>query len=75
MTHSSYINENSANKDIQSNERLEYLGDSVISYVVSDYLYKNYPDLQEGDLSKIRSEIVNQRSLSNYSNHFNLGII
>ena len=73
LTHSSYINENSANKDIQSNERLEYLGDSVISYVVSDYLYKNYPDLQEGDLSKIRSEIVNQRSLSNYSKSLQLG--
>ena len=73
LTHSSYINENSANKNIQSNERLEYLGDSVISYVVSDYLYKNYPDLQEGDLSKIRSEIVNQRSLSNYSKSLQLG--
>ena len=73
LTHSSYLNENSAIKDLESNERLEYLGDSVISYVVSEYLYKHYPSLPEGDLSKIRSEVVNQKSLSNYSKDLQLG--
>ncbi|MBK90684.1 MAG: ribonuclease III [Chloroflexi bacterium] len=73
LTHSSYINENSSNEYLESNERLEYLGDSVISYVVSEYLYQNYPGLPEGDLSKIRSEIVNQKSLSNYSKKLQLG--
>lgn len=73
LTHSSYLNENSTIKDLESNERLEYLGDSVISYVVSEYLYKHYPSLPEGDLSKIRSEVVNQKSLSNYSKDLQLG--
>ena len=73
LTHSSYLNENSTIKDLESNERLEYLGDSVISYVVSEYLYRHYPSLPEGDLSKIRSEVVNQKSLSNYSKDLQLG--
>ena len=47
LTHSSYLNENSTIKDLESNERLEYLGDSVISYVVSEYLYRHYPSLPE----------------------------
>ena len=44
LTHSSFVNENN-DKNIQSNERLEYLGDSVISYAVSNYLYHTYPTL------------------------------
>tara|TARA_B110000438_G_scaffold91051_1_gene90582 strand:- start:527 stop:1186 length:660 start_codon:yes stop_codon:yes gene_type:complete len=72
FTHSSFINENS-NKDLESNERLEYLGDSVISYIVSNYLFENYPNLSEGDLSKIRSEIINQNSLAEIATNLNLG--
>jgi len=74
LTHSSYLNEELDSQKIQSNERLEYLGDSVISFVVSKYLYDNYPNLLEGDLSKIRSEIVNQKSLSDFSLKLNLGV-
>ena len=73
FTHSSFINENLANNTLLSNERLEYLGDSVISFIVSNYLYSKYSDLPEGDLSKIRSEIVNQNSLSDKSKSLNLG--
>ena len=73
LTHSSYLNENTENIRTQSNERLEYLGDSVISFIVSKYLYNQYPNLLEGELSKIRSEIVNQKSLSNFSLKLNLG--
>ena len=73
LTHSSYINEKSDTKKVESNERLEYLGDSVISYIVSKYLYEKYPNLLEGELSKIRSEIVNQKSLSGFSKDLNLG--
>jgi len=73
FTHSSYINENLDTDAFESNERLEYLGDAVITYVVSDYLYKNYPQLNEGELSKIRSEIINQKSLADYSKNMNLG--
>ena len=72
LTHSSFVNENN-DKNIQSNERLEYLGDSVISYAVSSYLYHTYPTIAEGELSKIRSEIVNQRSLSEFSKRLDLG--
>jgi len=75
FTHSSYINENSdknSDKNFESNERLEYLGDSVISYIVSNYLFNNYSNLSEGDLSKIRSEIVNQNSLSEIAVNLNL---
>ena len=72
LTHSSFVNENN-DKNIQSNERLEYLGDSVISYAVSNYLYHTYPTIAEGELSKIRSEIVNQKSLSEFSKSLDLG--
>ena len=72
LTHSSFVNENN-DKNIQSNERLEYLGDSVISYAVSNYLYHTYPSIAEGELSKIRSEIVNQKSLSEFSKRLDLG--
>jgi|TARA_B110000263_G_scaffold182574_1_gene160177 ribonuclease-3 len=72
FTHSSFINENSKN-DSESNERLEYLGDSVISYIISNYLFDNYPNLSEGDLSKIRSEIINQNSLADIAKTLNLG--
>ena len=72
LTHSSLVNENN-DKNIQSNERLEYLGDSVISYAVSNYLYHTYPTIAEGELSKIRSEIVNQKSLSEFSKRLDLG--
>ncbi len=72
LTHSSFVNENN-DKNIQSNERLEYLGDSVISYAVSNYLYHTYPTIAEGELSKIRSEIVNQKSLSEFSKNLDLG--
>ena len=50
MTHSSYANENKA-KGLQSNERLEFLGDSVLGMVVADYLFRTHPDLPEGDLT------------------------
>ena len=50
LTHSSYANENKA-KGLQSNERLEFLGDSVLGMVVADYLFRTHPDLPEGDRS------------------------
>ena len=73
FTHSSFINENQNDNNISSNERLEYLGDSVISYIVSIYLYSEYPTLPEGDLSKIRSEIVNQNSLAEVARELEFG--
>ncbi len=62
LTHSSFANEN-RNKKIQYNERLEFLGDSVLSLIVSNYLFENYKKLPEGDLTKARATIVCERSL------------
>ncbi len=56
--HRSYINENSGNK-ISHNERLEFLGDAVLELVVTDHLYKKYPDRDEGELTAYRSSLVN----------------
>lgn len=62
LTHSSYANENRG-RHIAFNERLEFLGDSVLSLIVSSYLFENYKKLPEGDLTKARATIVCERSL------------
>ena len=62
LTHSSYANENKA-KGLQSNERLEFLGDSVLGMVVADYLFRTHPDLPEGDLTRTRAALVCEGSL------------
>ncbi|EPZ60069.1 ribonuclease III [[Clostridium] sordellii ATCC 9714] len=70
MTHSSYSNEN---KSYAFNERLEFLGDSVLGIVVSDFLFKNETELPEGELTKLRANIVCEESLSDVAKHLNLG--
>jgi ribonuclease-3 len=70
LTHSSYSNEN---KDYNFNERLEFLGDSVLSIVVSEYLFKKETNLPEGELTKLRANIVCEESLSDAANEINLG--
>lgn len=62
FTHRSYLNE--TKEKLSSNERLEFLGDSILSFVVSDYLYKKYPQFNEGILTNIRSLLVNTKSLA-----------
>ena len=61
--HRSYINENSGTK-FSHNERLEFLGDAVLELVVTDYLYRKYPDHDEGDLTAFRSSLVNAVTIS-----------
>lgn len=56
-----------------NNERLEFLGDSVLSLVVTEYLYRNFPDISEGKLSRLRASLVNQRSLADISRGIGLG--
>lgn len=70
LTHSSYVNENKNTKD---NERLEFLGDSVLSLVVSNYIFNYKSSLKEGELTKIRSTIVCEKSLINVANLLNIG--
>lgn len=72
LTHSSYANEQKG-KNIKCNERLEFLGDSVLSIVVSDYIYKNCPELTEGDLTKLRASLVCEESLYKFAKKINLG--
>lgn len=61
--HRSYLNEHS-NVGLQHNERLEFLGDAVLELVVTDSLYKQFPDKSEGELTAFRSSLVNTNSLS-----------
>ena len=72
LTHSSYSHEN-RHKPIVFNERLEFLGDSVLSLVISRYLFENYPALPEGDLSKVRAAVVCEHSLWQCAQNIELG--
>ena len=72
LTHSSYANENRA-RGIQSNERLEFLGDSVLGMVTADYLYHTYPDLPEGVLTRTRAALVCEESLVEVAQALGLG--
>ena len=72
LTHSSWVNE-SNNHDCQSNERLEFLGDAVIDAVIAQSLYEKYPDFNEGDLTKLRSNIVSGVSLANVARELDIG--
>jgi ribonuclease III, bacterial len=66
FTHSSYANEHHLPK-ASNNERLEFLGDAVLGLIISEYLFKKYPDRPEGELSKMRSNIVRTESLANFA--------
>ena len=74
LTHSSYSNELRAKKiSINCNERLEFLGDSVLSIIVSEYLFKKNHDLPEGKLTTMRADVVCERALSKYASKISLG--
>ena len=72
LTHSSYANEH-RDKGMPSNERLEFLGDSILGLVVADHLYRNRPDLPEGDLTRIRAALVCEGSLVEVAKALDLG--
>ena len=72
MTHSSYANENKHER-LNSNERLEFLGDAVLNIIISDFIYKNYTSLPEGELTKARASIVCEPSLAKCANTLQLG--
>lgn len=71
FTHRSYLNE--AKKKVESNERLEFLGDSILSLVVSQYLYETYPDFNEGILTNLRSLLVNTKSIGETARELGFG--
>jgi len=65
LTHRSYSSKN--------NERLEFLGDGILNFVIAHELFKSYPDVQEGDLSRLRANLVNKDSLAEIAAHLALG--
>lgn len=74
LTHSSFSNENKARKiHVECNERLEFLGDSVLSIVISEYLYDRFTQRPEGDLTKIRASVVCREALSKFAISIGLG--
>lgn len=70
LTHSSYANEE---RGLKSNERLEFLGDSVLSIIVSQYLFELYKNKQEGDLTKLRASLVCEKTLAEFARSIDLG--
>lgn len=71
LTHRSYVNENP--DSLEDNERLEFLGDAVLDFVVGAWVYHRFPEMPEGELTKIRSAIVRNDQLAMFSRHLNLG--
>ncbi len=69
--HRSYLNE--TKEKLSSNERLEFLGDSILSFVVSEYLYLKFPQFDEGILTNIRALMVNTKSLASIAKELNFG--
>ena len=75
LTHTSYAYEN----NVESNEKLEFLGDSILEFISSKYLYQKYPELKEGEMTKVRATVVCEKSLykiaklHNFSDFLNLG--
>lgn len=74
LTHSSYANElMQRGTRCRCNERLEFLGDSVLEIISSTYLFETYPDVPEGELTRVRSEIICTQALCDYAKEINLG--
>lgn len=71
LTHRSYLNE--SKEKVPSNERLEFLGDSILSFVVSGYLFNTYPEFNEGKLTNLRSLLVNTKMLALIAKECELG--
>lgn len=69
--HRSYLNE--SKKRLEPNERLEFLGDSILSFIVSQYLYLKYPKFREGELTNLRSSIVKTSTLASIAKQLHLG--
>lgn len=71
LTHRSYLNENRSNRS-GHNERLEFLGDAILELVITDYLYQKYPNKTEGEMTSIRSALVNAQTCADVAKNINL---
>lgn len=72
LTHRSYLNENPS-ADLKDNERLEFLGDAVLDFVVGAYLYQRFPDMDEGGLTALRAALVRTRTLAEFARQLGIG--
>ena len=72
LTHSSYANERWHNS-LLSNERLEFLGDSILGMLVAEYLFRNFPDRPEGELTRMRADMVCEQTLAAAANKIGVG--
>ena len=72
LTHSSYANERGEGR-LRCNERLEFLGDSLLGFLVAEYMYKNMPDKPEGEMTRIRAELVCEKSLVEIARRLRFG--
>jgi ribonuclease III len=71
LTHRSYINEN-PNSPLEDNERLEFLGDAVLDFVTAEYLYHRFPEMDEGQLTSLRSALVRTETLARFASEMGL---
>jgi len=72
MTHRSYLNEN-PDWSLEDNERLEFLGDAVLDFVVGAYLYHHFPEMDEGELTSLRAALVRAKTLARFAHQLDLG--
>ena len=72
LTHRSYIYE-TPGAGQESNERLEFLGDSILAFISADFLYRTYPEMSEGDLTNVRAILVKTDTLANFAREIQLG--
>lgn len=72
LTHRSYLNEN-PDSILEDNERLEFLGDAVLDFVVGAFLYHRFPEFDEGELTSLRAALVRTKTLAEFANHWDLG--
>ena len=70
FSHSSYAHEHGDKHDY---ERIDFMGDAVLDLVVADLVFKNHPNMPQGDMSKLRSKLVKKESLANYARKYNFG--
>ncbi|NTU96617.1 MAG: ribonuclease III [Chlorobiaceae bacterium] len=73
LTHRSVVHDPATRDLIESNQRLEFLGDSVLGLLISEYLFRNFPESAEGDLSSNRAKIVNRKSLAGFARSIGIG--
>ena len=73
LTHRSVVHDPATIGMVESNQRLEFLGDSVLGMLISEYLFKSFPESAEGELSSNRAKIVNSKSLAGFARSLNLG--